>query len=116
MLTVFHSSIIKNFFMASVIITFLGVSMSFLHAAEPHPEKIWDQELNRWLTPDELGHMEIYFTEEEAAKVMFPDSENILQETLTLTAEKKGFIEQRIGWKFPETSFLCIFGRDSGQD
>ena len=77
---------------------------------EDHPERIWDHELNRWLTPEELGHLEIYFTEEEAAKVMFPDSEKIRRETLTLTAEQKAFVEQVIGWEFPEYTFDVFIG------
>jgi Na+-translocating ferredoxin:NAD+ oxidoreductase RnfG subunit len=79
-------------------------------AAEPQLERIWDQDLKRWLTPEELGHLEIYFTEEEAAKVMFPDSEHIRQETLLLTRELKDIVQQRIGWKFPETSFTIYIG------
>ena len=79
-------------------------------AEEDPPEKIWDHELNRWLTPEELGHLEIYFTEDEAAKVMFPDSERIRRETLSLTAEQKTFVEEVIGWEFPETSFDVFIG------
>lgn len=115
MLIFIHSSIIQKLFIASIMVFLLGIGITPLQAAEPHPEKIWDQELNRWLTPDELGHMEIYFTEEEAAKVMFPDSENIRRETLTLTAEQKAFVEQRIGWKFPETSFPVYVGETQGK-
>ncbi len=115
MLMFIHSSIIQNIFMASALVLLFGSGISSLQAAEPHPEKIWDQELNRWLTPDELGHMEIYFTEEQAAKVMFPDSQNIRREILTLTAEQKDFIEQRIGWKFPETSFPVYIGETQGK-
>ena len=115
MLSSIHSSTFLKFL-------FLGVSF-FLwmgptppsHAAEPQLERMWDQELKRWLTPDELGHMEIYFTEDEAAKVMFPDSENIRREILTLTSEQKEFIEQRIGWKFPETSFPVYLGQTQGK-
>lgn len=114
MLTSFHSSIIQRFFIASILLFIFGTAISPLLAAEPHPEKIWDHDLKRWLTPDELGHMEIYFTEDEAAKVMFPDSATIRQETLTLTAEQKDFIEQRIGWKFPETSFPVYIGETQG--
>ena len=79
-----------------------------------HQEQIWDHELNRWLTPEELGHLEIYFTEEEAAKVMFPDSEKIRRETLTLTAEQKAFVEQVIGWEFPEYTFDVFIGETRG--
>ncbi len=83
-------------------------------AQEKPLEQIWDHELNRWLTPEELGHLEIYFTEEEAAKVMFPDSEKIRKDTLTLTAEQKAFVEEVIGWKFPETSFDIFIGETQG--
>ena len=115
MLTVFHSSIIKKIFIASIIVFFSGTGASSLQAAEPNLEKIWDHELKRWLTPDELGHMEIYFTEEEAARVMFPDSENIRQEILTLSSEQKELVQQRIGWKFPETSFPVYMGETQGK-
>lgn len=115
MLTFFHSSIIKHFIITSAIAFLTGAGFSSLQAAEPNLEKIWDHELKRWLTPDELGHLEIYFTEEEAAKVMFPNSEHIRREILTLTAEQKELIEQRIGWKFPETSFPVYVGETQGK-
>jgi len=101
--------------MVSLIVFLSGTGISSLHAAEPNLEKIWDHDLKRWLTPEELGHMEIYLTEDEAAKVMFPDSENIHRETLTLAAEQKAFVEQRIGWKFPETSFTVYIGKTKNQ-
>lgn len=110
-----HSSIIQKLFMASFIIFFSGAGISSLHAAEPNLEKIWDHELKRWLNPEELGHMEIYFTEDEAAKVMFPESETIRLETLSLTAEQKTLVEQGIGWKFPETSFTVYIGETQGK-
>ena len=115
MLIFIHSSIVQKFFLASVMIFLLGTGLSSLQAAEPHPEKIWDHELKRWLTPEELGHMEIFFTEDEAAKVMFPDSKHIRRETLALTAEQKDIVEQRIGWKFPETSFPVYIGETEGK-
>ncbi len=114
MLTLFHSSFIQKFMLVSTLVFLAGVGGSSLYAAEPNLEKIWDHELNRWLNPDELGHLEIYFTEEEAAKVMFPDSKHIRRETITLTAEQKDIIEQRIGWKFPETSFPVYIGETEG--
>ena len=81
---------------------------------EDHQERIWDHEVKRWLTPEELGHLEIYFSEEEAAQVMFPDSENIRRETLTLTDEQKAFVEQVIGWEFPEYTFDVFIGETQG--
>ena len=81
---------------------------------EDHSEQIWDHEVKRWLTPEELGHLEIYFTEEEAAQVMFPDSENIRRETLTITDDQKAFVEQVIGWEFPEYTFDVFIGETRG--
>ncbi len=77
-------------------------------------EKIWDHELNRWLNSEELGHMEIYFTEDEAAQIMFPSSETIQHATLSLTPDEKSRVETIIGWKFPETSFHVYIGETQG--
>lgn len=84
-------------------------------AEEEPPERIYDHELKRWLTPAELGHLEIYFSEEEAAKVMFPESEKIRKETLPLTPQQKAMVEKTIGWKFPETSFDVYIGETKGK-
>ncbi len=91
-----------------------GFLSSQVLAQEQTAEQIWDHELNRWLTPEELGHLEMYFTEDEAAKVMFPDSEKIRRETLTLTAEQKTLVEQVIGWEFPEYTFDVFIGETQG--
>ncbi len=115
MLNSLHSSMFLKFLMLGVsFFLWLGPTASS-QAAEPQLERIWDQDLKRWLTPEELGHLEIYFTEEEAAKVMFPDSEHIRQETLLLTRELKDIVQQRIGWKFPETSFTIYIGETKGK-
>ncbi len=115
MLISFYSSTFLKFLLLGVtFFLWLGPTTSS-HAAEPQLERIWDHDLKRWLTPKELGHMEIYFTEDEAAQVMFPDSESIRRETLTLTAEQKELVEQRIGWKFPETSFPVYLGETQGK-
>ena len=115
MLNSLHSSMFLKFLMLGVsFFLWLGPTASS-RAAEPQLERIWDQDLKRWLTPEELGHLEIYFTEEEAAKVMFPDSEHIRQETLLLTRELKDIVQQRIGWKFPETSFTIYIGETKGK-
>ena len=99
----------------SVCSVLTGFSSSQVLAQGGPQEQIWDHELNRWLTPEELGHLEIYFTEDEAAKVMFPDSEKIRRETLTLTAEQKTFVEQVIGWEFPEYTFDVFIGETRGK-
>ncbi len=88
--------------------------MNFAQAQVPQ-ERIWDHELKRWLNAEELGHLEVYFTEEDAAKVMFPDSENIRKESLPLSPEQKNLIQKRIGWKFPEDSFTVYIGESKGK-
>ena len=78
-------------------------------------ERIWDHELKRWLNAEELGHLEIYLTEEEAAKVMFPNSETIRKEILSLTPAQKNFVQHTIGWKFPEKDFTVYIGETKGK-
>jgi Na+-translocating ferredoxin:NAD+ oxidoreductase RnfG subunit len=105
-----HKLIQKLAGMVAVCCVLTGFPVFQGFAQENPQEQIWDDELNRWLTSEELGHLEIYFTEEEAAKVMFPESETIRRETLPLTPEQKTLVEQTIGWKFPETSFDVYIG------
>ena len=88
---------------------------SLVVAPMSHAQRIWDDELNRYLTPQEMAHEEIYLTPEEAAKLMFPDSQTIRKEILTLTPEQKDLIQRRIGWNFPETSFECYIGETDGK-
>jgi H+/Na+-translocating ferredoxin:NAD+ oxidoreductase subunit G len=78
-------------------------------------ERIWDAELKRYLTEQEMTHAEVFLTEEEALKIMFPKSERIRQDAIRLTPEKKAQIEERIGWKFPEESFEVFVGETGGQ-
>lgn len=78
-------------------------------------ERVWDAELKRYLTPDELGHEEVYLTPEDAAKLMFPNSDRIRKEMITLKPEQKSLIQDHIGWKFPETSFECFIGETNGK-
>ena len=73
-------------------------------------ERIWDSELKRYLTDQEMRHAEVFLTEEEALKLMLPKSERIRQEVLTLNAEQKHLVEERIGWKFPEERFEVYVG------
>jgi len=73
-------------------------------------EKVWDNDLKRYLTEAELSHAEIFMSEEEAVKIMLPKSERVRKERLALTQEKKELIEQRVGWKFPEQAFEVYIG------
>ena len=78
-------------------------------------ERVWDTELKRYLTEQELGYAEVFLTEEDALKLMFPQSERIRKDVLTLSTEKKLHIEERIGWKFPEDSFEVYVGETGKQ-
>jgi len=73
-------------------------------------ERIWDNELRRYLTESELEHAEVFMNEEEAVKLMLPKSQRIRRELIRLTQEKKALIEERFGWKFPEDSFEVYIG------
>lgn len=73
-------------------------------------ERVWDSELRRYLTDEELNHAEVFMTEEDAVKIMFPKSQRVRREVLRLTEQQKDLVEQRIGWKFPETSFELYIG------
>jgi hypothetical protein len=77
-------------------------------------ERVWDAELNRYLTQEELTQEEIFLTPEEAAQLMFPESDQIRQVILQITPAQKALIEERIGWHFPESSFECFIGETKG--
>ena len=73
-------------------------------------ERVWDNDLKRYLTDQELMHADVFLAEEDALKLMFPQSERIRKEVLKISPEKKLPIEERIGWKFPEDSFEVYIG------
>jgi len=95
---------VRGWFLA----TFLIVLVAPLPA---RGERIWDAELKRYLTEQEMTHAEVFLTEEEALKLTLPKSERISKDLIRLTAEKKAQIEERIGWKFPEESFEVFIGQ-----
>ncbi len=73
-------------------------------------ERIWDNDLKRYLTEEETSHAEVFMTEEDAVKITLPKSERIHKTVIHLNQERKAAIEQRIGWKFPEESFEVYIG------
>lgn len=91
-----------------------GIAMGLLIPGLPLPawaaEQVWDNELKRHLTDEELNHAEVFMSEEDAVKVILPKSQHIRKEVIELTQEKKDLIEQRIGWKFPENAFELYIG------
>lgn len=72
-------------------------------------EKVWDNELRRYVTDEDFKYEE-FMTEEDALKTVMPKSQQVRKELIRLTPEKKELIEQRIGWKFPEDSFELYIG------
>jgi Na+-translocating ferredoxin:NAD+ oxidoreductase RnfG subunit len=90
-----------------LLVTFLIILVLPLPA---RGERVWDAQLKRYLTEQEMTYAEVFLTEEDALKLMFPQSERIRKEVLKLSSEKKLQIEERIGWKFPEESFEVYVG------
>lgn len=90
---------------------FLGLNSG----VQAQDEQIWDQDLNRYLTPQEMVQEDIYLTPEDAAKLTFPESDSIRLEVITLTEDQKRLIEERIGWQFPESTFDCFIGETNGE-
>ena len=87
-------------------LSWLAFLVSFLIPVTPAwSERIWDDELNRYLTSKELIQEDVYLTNEDAARLMFPESEKIRYEVVTLTPDQKTLVEQRIKWRFPEEFF-----------
>lgn len=78
-------------------------------------ERVWDNDLKRFLTDQEMNMAEVYLQEEEGLKLIFPKSERVRKEIIKLNPEKKSLIEERIGWKFPEESFDIYIGETGGQ-
>jgi hypothetical protein len=77
--------------------------------------RTWDPDLKRWLTEEELGSIDVYLTEEQALKILFPRAQKIQSEELRLAPDQKLRIEERIGWKFPETTFRGFKAESHGK-
>jgi len=78
-------------------------------------ERVWDSELKRYLTEQEMSMSEVFLSEEEALKLMFPKSEHIKKDLLRVPSDRKMAIEERIGWKFPEEAFEVYVGETGSQ-
>ena len=78
-------------------------------------ERVWDSDLKRFLTEQEMSFAEVYMSEEEGVKIMLPKSERVRKEVIKFSPEKKAQIEERIGWKFPEESFDVYIGETGNQ-
>ncbi len=96
----------------------LVLSLAFSFVMSPAmvwAERVWDSEIKRYLTEQEMSMAEVFLTEEEAVKLMFPKSERIKKELLRVPTDKKMAIEERIGWKFPEDAFEVYIGETGTQ-
>ncbi len=93
----------------------IGTALWLTTPTSAFAEKVWDNDLKRYLTEAELNHAEVFMSEEDAVKIMLPKSERIHKDVLRLTQEKKDLIEQRIGWRFPEPAFEVYIGETGGK-
>ncbi|TKB67315.1 MAG: FMN-binding protein [Nitrospira sp.] len=91
------------------------IALSLMPTPSFGNERIWDNDLKRFLTDQETVMAEVYMNEEEGLKIMFPKSERVRKDTIKLNPEKKSLIEERIGWKFPEESFDVYIGETGAQ-
>jgi Na+-translocating ferredoxin:NAD+ oxidoreductase RnfG subunit len=89
------------------------VFASFAIASEAG-KRTWDPDLKRWLTEEEIGSIDVYLTEEQALKLLFPKSQRVRAEELRLTPDQKTRIQERIGWKFPEETFRAFKAETNG--
>src|SRR5574342_543656 len=97
------------------ILSIIAAWLFLLFPSHAKAERVWDSELKRFLTEQEMAMAEVYLTEEEALKLMFPQSQKIRTEFIRLSPEKKIQIEERIGWKFPEDGFEIHIGETGTQ-
>ena len=88
----------------------IGVGLCLASPLSVKAEKVWDNDLKRYLTEAELNHAEVFMSEDEAIKVILPKSQRVRKEVIQLSQDKKDLIEQRIGWKFPEDAFEIYIG------
>jgi hypothetical protein len=88
----------------------LALCLILLLAVPAQAERVWDSELKRFLTEQEMSMAEVFMTEDEGVKIMLPQSERVRKDVIRLSAEKKNQIEERIGWKFPEEEFEVYIG------
>jgi hypothetical protein len=93
----------------------LSVILLMMLSVPARAERIWDNDLKRYLTEQEMTIAEVFMSEEEGIKIMLPKSERVRKDVIKLSPEKKSLIEERIGWKFPEQSFEVYIGETGAQ-
>ena len=58
----------------------IGTALWLTTPLSANAEKVWDNDLKRFLTQAELNHAEVFMSEEEAVKIMLPESKRIRKE------------------------------------
>ena len=56
---------------------YLCIALTTAAAAADTGKRTWDPDLKRWLTEKELGSIDVYLTEEDALKILFPKAQKI---------------------------------------
>jgi Na+-translocating ferredoxin:NAD+ oxidoreductase RnfG subunit len=92
----------------------LWIAFAPLAISSEAGKRTWDPDLKRWLTEEEIGSIDVYLTEEQALKLLFPKSQRVRAEELRLTPDQKTRIQERIGWKFPEETFRAFKAETNG--
>ena len=87
-----------------------ALCLVLLSALPAQGQRVWDSELKRFLTEQEMSMAEVFMTEDEGVKIIFPKSERVRKDVIRLSSDKKSQIEERIGWKFPEEEFEVYIG------
>jgi len=99
----------------SMVFSCLLIALFLMPTPSIGADRVWDNDLKRYLTEQEMNMAEVYLREDESLKIMFQKSERVRKEIITLSPEKKTSIEERIGWKFPEESFEIYIGETGAQ-
>ena len=69
----------------NIVLLLLAIMTLMMPITPVQAERVWDSELKRYLTDQEMSHAEVFLTEEDALKLMFPQSERIRKDVLTLS-------------------------------
>lgn len=99
----------------SIVFSCLLIALLLMPTPSIGADRVWDNDLKRFLNEQEMNMAEIYLKEDESLKIMFPKSEQVRKELIKLSPEKKSLIEERIGWKFPEETFEVYIGETGTQ-
>ncbi|MGZ8406320.1 MAG: hypothetical protein ACXWWB_11690, partial [Nitrospira sp.] len=55
----------------------IGTALCLTIPLSANAEKVWDNDLKRYLTEAELNHAEVFMSEDEAVKIVLPKSQRV---------------------------------------